>query len=623
MSGAGLGRFPSLERAAVVTAVALILGAAASSAQAEPRHGLSAFGDLKYPANFTHFDYVNPDAPKGGRLARVGTRGLTTFNSFNGYILKGDAAQGLSLFFEGFSLIFDSLMTRAHDEPDAVYGLIAETANLAEDRRSVTFRLRPEAAFADGTPVTAEDVKFSFDVLKSDGHPVLRSLLRDVSEAEVLGPHAIVYRFKGNQLRDLPLTVATLPVFSKAYYADKEFDETTLEPPLGSGPYEVTDFQQGRFVTYQRRADYWGRDLPVNRGRWNFDTVRFEYFRDRTAELEALKAGTYDLREEFTSKDWATAYDIPQVRDGRMVLTTLKDERPSGAQGFLINTRRAKFSDPRVRKALDYAFDFEWTNKNLFYELYTRTASYFENSPMKAEGPPSAAELELLGPFREQLPKSVFEAPYSPPVSDGSGTDRKLLREALRLLGQTSFKRQGRNWVGPDGKPLSIEFLTFSPTIDRIIQPYVQNLANVGIAATIRRVDPAQFERRVKSFDFDIVVRRFVMGATPGPGIRSYMASDFADVEGSQNLAGIRSPVVDALLDKIVEADNRTELNVSARALDRVLRAGHYWVPHWYKAAHNIAHWNRFSRPDTKPKYADGVIDTWWFDAEKAKQADQ
>jgi microcin C transport system substrate-binding protein len=581
------------------------------SADEAPSHGLSAFGELKYGPDFTHFEYVNPDAPKGGRLSMIGPAGTITFDSFNPFILRGDAAQGLDL-------LFDSLMVRAMDEPDAVYGLIAKSATVAADRRSVTFELRPEAKFADGSPVTAEDVAFTFETLKTKGHPQFRLSLRNVVRAEVLEPHKVRYVFEGENLRDLPLIVAELPVLSKAYYARHEFDQTTLEPPLGSGPYRISEFKQGSFTTFKRREDYWAKDLPVNRGRYNFDEVRYEYFRDRTAQLESLKAGAYDLREEFTSKDWATGYDIPQVKDGRIVLLTLPDESPSGAQGFFINTRRAKFSDPRVRKALDYAFDFEWTNSNLFYSLYKRTASYFENSDLKAEGKPSPEELALLEPYRDRLPPEVFGEPYTPPVSDGSGSDRRLLRTAAQLLTQAGWELKGTRRVNAAGEVLDIEFLIFEPTFERVIAPYLKNLHALGIQANIRRVDPAQYERRVKAFDFDIVTQRYVMRLTPGVELFNFFGSGAADTEGSFNLAGIKDPVIDALVNKVMEAESRKELVTATRALDRVLRAGHYWVPHWYKASHNIAHWNKFGRPEIKPKYDRGIVDTWWYDAEKA-----
>jgi len=594
--------------ASILLALAAVMPVSADEA---PSHGLSAFGELKYGPDFTHFEYVNPDAPKGGRLSMIGPAGTITFDSFNPFILRGDAAQGLDL-------LFDSLMVRAMDEPDAVYGLIAKSATVAADRRSVTFELRPEAKFADGSPVTAEDVAFTFETLKTKGHPQFRLSLRNVVRAEVLEPHKVRYVFEGENLRDLPLIVAELPVLSKAYYARHEFDQTTLEPPLGSGPYRISEFKQGSFTTFKRREDYWAKDLPVNRGRYNFDEVRYEYFRDRTAQLESLKAGAYDLREEFTSKDWATGYDIPQVKDGRIVLLTLPDESPSGAQGFFINTRRAKLSDPRVRKALDYAFDFEWTNSNLFYSLYKRTASYFENSDLKAEGKPSPEELALLEPYRDRLPPEVFGEPYTPPVSDGSGSDRRLLRTAAQLLTQAGWELKGTRRVNAAGEVLDIEFLIFEPTFERVIAPYLKNLHALGIQANIRRVDPAQYERRVKAFDFDIVTQRYVMRLTPGVELFNFFGSGAADTEGSFNLAGIKDPVIDALVNKVMEAESRKELVTATRALDRVLRAGHYWVPHWYKASHNIAHWNKFGRPEIKPKYDRGIVDTWWYDAEKA-----
>ena len=594
-----------------LTSVALWACLSTGAAADSGRHGLSAFGDLKYPADFAHFGWVNPDAPKGGRIATIGTGALTTFDSFNSFILKGDAAQGLEL-------LFDSLMTRATDEPDAVYGLVARSAELAADGKSVTFRLRPEAKFADGSPLSADDVIFTFKTLKEKGHPSYRVLLRDVVEAQAPDAATVRYLFTGSQIRDLPLTVASLPVLSKAYYASHDFEQTTLDPPLGSGPYKLGDFKQGTFVNYRRRPDYWAKDLPVTRGRFNFDEVRYEYYRDRTAALESFKAGAYDLREEFTSRDWATGYDVPAVRQGRIVLLTLPDESPSGAQGFFLNTRRPKFADARVRKALDYAFDFEWTNKNIFYGLYKRTESFFENSDMKATGKPSTAELALLEPFRAQLPAEVFDAPYTAPVSDGSGQDRKLLREAARLLSEAGYEVKGGKRVDARGEALSLEFLITDPVSERILLPYVKNLEALGISASVRRIDPAQYERRVKSFDFDAVTTRYVLRLTPGAEMRNFWSSEAAKTEGSFNLAGISQPAVDALIAKAVEAKSREELLTATRALDRVLRAGHYWVPQWYKAAHNIAYWDKFQRPALKPRYDRGIIDSWWYDADKA-----
>ena len=598
----------TVARAAFVLAAGLLctLSVPAPLEASERSHGLSAFGDLAQPEDFQAFAYVNPDAPKGGALSLIGWGGVTTFNSLNNYILKGDAAQGLEL-------LFDSLMTRAQDEPDAVYGLIAESAEVADDGKSATFYLRPEAHFSDGTLVTADDVVFSFETLKEKGHPLFSQTLRDVEKAEAIDPATVRYTFKGELVRDLPLTVAELPVFSKAYYTGKAFDETTLESPLGSGPYLVDDFRQGRNITYKRNPDYWAKDLPVNKGRWNLDSIRFEYFRDRTAGMEAFKAGTYDLREEFTSKVWATEYDFPAIRDGRVKKETLPDVAPSGTQGFFINTRRDKFKDKRVREALGLAFDFEWTNRNMFFNLYNRTQSYFENSPMKAEGEPSDAERTLIEGLGVEVDADALGPVATPPVSDGSGRDRASLQRASKLLDEAGWRIKDKKRVNDKGKPLTLEFLTFDPTFERIVAPYVKNLELLGIDARIRRVDPAQYQQRLKDFDFDVTTRRYVMRNTPGVELRSYFGSHAADLGGSLNLAGIKDPAVDALIEKIIGAESREDMKTAAQALDRILRAGYYWVPHWYKASHSIAYWDKFGRPETKPKFDRGILDTWWF----------
>jgi microcin C transport system substrate-binding protein len=588
-----------------IVLASILLGA---PARAEFRHGLSAFGDLKYPSDFKHFDYVNPDAPKGGRLSTIGTSGASTFDSFNNFILKGDAAQGLEY-------LFDSLMVRAMDEPDAVYGLVAGSAELAPNGKSVTFNLRPEAKFADGLPLTADDVVFSFNTLKEKGRPEFVLSLHDVAKAEALDARTVRYSFEGDLTRDLPLVVAELPVLSKAYYTVHPFDQTSLEPPLGSGPYAISDFKAGTFVTLKRRLDYWAKDLPVNRGRFNFDELRYEYFRDRTLEFEGLKAGTFDLREEFSSLNWATGYDVPPIKEGRLLRLTLPDELPSGAQGFFLNTRREQFKDVRVREAMDLAFDFEWSNKKLFFQLYKRTQSFFENSEMKASGPPSAEELALLEPYRGKLVPEVFGEPYSPPVTDGSGRNRDNLRKANELLTAAGY--------GNGGKVLNLEILNFEEGFDRIILPYIENLKRIGVNASLRNVDPAQYERRRKAFDFDAIIERYSLRLTPGVEIQSYWGSAAAAMDGSFNLAGINEPAIDALINKVVKAKSRAELLTATRAIDRVLRAGHYWVPHWYKAAHNLAFWDKFSRPSTSPKYDPGIIDTWWYDVDKAAKLDK
>ncbi len=599
-----------LHLSAVLCAWMLLVPA---SVFAEPRHGLSAFGDLKYVQDFDHFDYVNPDAPKGGRVVTLGTAGIITFDSLNGFILKGDAAQQLGL-------LFDTLMVRANDEPDAVYGLVAESADLADDRMSVTFTLRPEAQFSDGSPLRAADVAESFRLLKEFGHPRIKITLRDVEGCKAIGDNLVRYTFIGKNVRDLPMTVATLPIFSKAYYDDPkhDFSKTTLEPPLGSGPYKIKDFKQGSFIAYERREDYWAKDLPVNRGRHNFGEIKLLYFRDRTAELEALKAGVLDLREEFTSKHWATEYDLPSVKEGRLIKADLPDETTSGAQGFFLNMRRAKFADPRTRQALGLAFDFEWSNANLFFGLYRRTGSFFENSELRAEGVPSKRELDLLEPLSGDLPAATFAEAIEPPVSNGSGQDRQLLRQANQLLQAAGWKREGTRLINASGEALTIEFLIFSPSFERIISPYVRNLKLLGIDASIRQVEAAQFQERMKNFDFDITTQRFTMSETPGVELTAFFSSQTADVAGSFNMSGIKSTAVDALIEHVMQANTRDDLTVAAKALDRALRAQHMWVPHWYKGAHNVVHWDIFGRPATKPRFARGILDTWWIDKAKA-----
>jgi microcin C transport system substrate-binding protein len=595
-------------RASLVLALALF---GAVAADAAPRHGLSVFGDLKYPETFTHLDYVNPDAPKGGHIATIGVVARDTFDSFNNYILKGDPAQGLEL-------LSDTLMARANDEPDAVYGLVAKSADLADDKKSVTFALRPEARFSDGSALTADDVCDSFRLLFTKGHERIKPLIRDVEACDVIGPHEVRYRFKGDQVRDLPINVATLPIFSKAYYAKVDFSKSTLEQPLGSGPYKIGQFRPGEFVTYERRDDYWAKDLPVNKGRFNFDQIRFEYFRDRIAGFEALKSGILDIREEYTSREWATAYNFPAVNEGRVIKEVLPDETPTGAQGFFFNLRREQFKDIRVRKALALAFDFEWSNANLFFGQYKRTGSFFELSPLKAEGKPSPEELALLEPMRDKLRLEVFEEARMPPESDGSGQDRKQLRQASKLLDEAGWKTDRELRKNANGETLKLEILLDSPVLERVFAPYVRNLKLLGVDASMRIVDEAQYQDRHKNFDFDMVSSRFSGGVTPGTSLRIFFGTASANAPGSYNMSGVATPEIDALIDKVVLAKSREELIIAGRALDRVLRAEHFWVPNWHKGSHWIAYWDKFGRPATKPKYDRGIIDTWWYDPAKA-----
>jgi microcin C transport system substrate-binding protein len=581
-------------------------------------HGLSIFGDLKYPAGFRHFDYVNPQAPKGGVFSAqissvAGNQNFETFNTLNIFVLRGDGAAGMGL-------TFDSLMARALDEPDAMYGVVARAVRWSGDGLTYRFLLRPEARFHDGSKLAARDVAFSLMTLKEKGHPRISQTIRLMTSAAAEGDDVVVVTFAPERSRDLPLTVASLPILSEDYYRGRDFEAATLEAPLGSGPYKVGRFEVGRYIEFERDAGYWAKDLPTSVGHHNFERIRYEYYRDRDVAFEAFKAGAFTYREEFTSRIWNTGYDFQAVKDGRVKQEVLPDETPSGMQGWWLNARRDKFRDPRLREAVGLAFDFEWTNQNLMYGAYRRTASFFENSDMKAEGKPSPEELALLEPWRGKVPDEVFGEPYAPPKSDGSGQDRNLLRRADQLLREAGCKRDGNVLRLPSGQPFEIEFLDSSPALQPHTQPYIKNLSLIGIQARSRVVDAAQYQRRENEFDFDVVVRRYVSGLTPGEPLRQIFGSRAADIKGSQNLAGVAHPAVDALLERIVTARTRDELRTACRALDRVLRAGRYWVPMWYSATHRVAHWDVFGRPERLPKYDLGVPAIWWHDADKAKR---
>ena len=590
-------------------------------AETADRHGMSAFGDLSYPADFPYFNYVNPKAPKGGVFSQIGpnrqfNQSFQTFNSLNSYILKGDAAQGMEL-------TFATLMVRSGDEPDAMYGLAARSVRVSDDGLTYTFTLRPEVKFHDGTPLTAHDVVWSLVTLKDKGHPIITQQLRDFTGAEATDDRTIVARFAENRARDVPLFVAGLPIFSRAYYSKKSFDESTLDIPLGGGAYKVGRFQVGHFIEFERVKDWWGADLPVSRGQNNFDVLRFEYYRDREVGFEGFTAKNYLFREEFTSRFWATRYDFPAFKDGRVKRNVLPDDTPSGAQGWFINTRREKFKDRRVREALIDAFDFEWTNKNIMYGSYDRTHSVFQNSPMMAQGKPDAAELALLEPFRGKVPDEVFGEPYLPPVTDASGQDRQWLRRGAQLLSDAGCALKNGKRILPDGKPITIEFLIDEPTFQPHHLPYIKNLGVLGIDATLRIVDPVQYRSRVDGFDFDITVERFGFSSTPGDSLRTFFSSQAAATKGSQNRAGIADPAVDALIDTIIAAKTRADLTAACKALDRVIRAGRYWIPHWYKASHWIAYWDVFDRPPAKPRYFRGIPETWWYDGDKSAKLEK
>jgi microcin C transport system substrate-binding protein len=589
-------------------------------------HGMSAFDDLKYPADFHHFEYVNVDAPKGGTFSlipsvRAYNQSYFTFNSFNAYILKGEGAQGMDL-------VFATLMARAGDEPDGLYGFAAKSVQISPDKLTYRFTMRPEARFHDGTRLTAQDVAFSLNVLKEKGHPLIIVQMRDFVRAEAPDDTTVVVTLAEKHARDVPLYVASLPIFSKAYYATRPFDETSLDIPLGSGPYKVGKYEVNRFVEYERVKDWWGADLPINRGTYNFDIVRYEFYRDRDVAFEGFTGKNYLFREEFTARIWATRYDFPAIKDGRVKRETLPDDTPSGGQGWFINTRRDKFKDPRVREALIYAFDFEWTNKTVMYGAYARTVSPFQNSDMVAKGPPSPEELELLEPFRGQIPDEVFGEPFVPPVSDVSGQDRALLRKAQQLLNEAGLTVKDNKRLLPNGEVFAIEFLLDEASFLPHHAAFIKNLVLLGIDATPRLIDAVQYRARVEAFDFDITTERLQISATPGDSMRAYFSSQAAATKGSYNLAGIASPAIDVLVEKIIAANTRADLTIACRALDRVFRAGRYWVPQWYRATHPVAYWDVFDHPSTVPHYqfdssAVGERILWWYDAAKATKLDQ
>ena len=602
-------------------ALASAIAPAVAGEEALERHGMSTFGDLKYPPQFAHFDYVNPDAPKGGMFSHIGStrafnQNLLTFNSLNSFILRGDGAQGMEL-------TFATLMARAEDEPDALYGLAARAVQISPDGLIYRFLLRPEIKFHDGSPITAHDVVFSLNALKEKGHPVAQQLLRDMASAQAIDDISVSVAFAAKRARDVPLFVAALPIFSRSYYASRAFDETSLEPPLGCGPYKVGRFEPGRFIEFERVKDWWGADLPVTRGKYNFDVLRYEYYRDREVAFEGFTARSYLFREEFTSRTWATRYDVAAVRDGRIKRDVIPDDTPSGAQGWFFNTRRDKFGDRRLREAFIDAFDFEWTNKAIMYGSYERTHSVFQNSDLMAVGKPSTDELALLQPFRGKVPEEVFGEPYVPPVSDGSGHDRVLLRKANVLLQQAGYPIKNGSRVTHRGEAISVEFLIDEPSFQPHHMPFIKNLATLGIEANLRIVDPVQYRKRLDDFDFDVTVQRFGFSTTPGDSLRSYFSSQAAALRGSQNLGGIADPVIDALIERIIAADTRPSLVTACRALDRIIRSGRYWVPHWYKPAHWLAFWDVFGRPAAKPRYARGIPETWWYDAERAAKLEQ
>ncbi len=595
----------------ILGAAAIVLGTAGAGAQeAKPSvtvsHGLSLLETLKYPPNFKHLDFVNPTAPKGGTFRRYNTG---TFDTFNPYIIKGTPAAGLGL-------VYETLMTSPADEISTEYGLIAKTVEVPADSSFVTYNLRPEARFHDGTQITADDVVWTFETLKEKGAPFYRFYYKNIARAVKLGAHKVRFEFAGPPNRELPQITGQLPVLSKQWWADRDFTKTTLERPMGSGPYRVGAFEPGRYVELERVRDWWGVALPINVGQNNYDNIRFDYYRDETVALEAFKAGRYDFRRENSSLTWATGYDFPAHEAGRVRTETVGHIRPTGMQAFVFNLRRAQFQDRILRQAIAYAFDFEWSNKQLFYGQYTRTKSFFSNSDLAARELPSKEELALLEPWRGKIPEEVFTQVYQPPATDGSGNVRRNLRTAARMLKQGGYKVKSNKLVSPKtGKTVEFEILLVSPAFERIVTPFAANLKRLGIKANVRTVDQSQYINRIRSFDYDMIVGGVGQSESPGNEQRDYWSSDAADREGSRNSIGIKSPAVDALVENIVDAPDRNSLVAATRALDRVLLWSHYVIPQWHVRTDRIAYWNKFGIAK-HPAYGVDPM-SWWIDPAK------
>jgi microcin C transport system substrate-binding protein len=590
--------------------VLLGLLAVAGVARAEPpipTPGLALLGKPGLAPDFTHFPWVNPAAPKGGEVA-LSTIG--TFDSFNPFIVRGRPAAAAAQ-------IFDSLLARNDDEAEVEYGRLAEAIDIPPDRMSVTFSIRPDARFTDGAPVTAEDVAWSFNTLRGQGRPMYRQYYAAVAAAVVEGPRRVTFRFTSNASRELPMILGELPIMPKHWWAGREFDRPLTDPPIGSGPYRIGAYEFGRSITLERKPDWWGRDTATAKGRYNFDRLRTEYFRDSTVAMEAFKAGQIDFRLENIAKEWATAYDFPAAQKGWVIKEEIRHRLPTGMQGWAINTRRPQLADPRVREALADAFDFEWDNANLFYGAYTRTESYFSNSDLAASALPEGPELQLLERYRDKLPPELFTRPFKLPVTDGSGNNREGLRRALGLLREAGWEVKDRKLVNPRGEQFHLEILLDEPGYERVALPYRQWLTRLGMDVSVRTVDAAQYQHRLDSYDFDMVMISFGQSESPGNEQRAMWTCEAAKMEGGDNLMGVCNPVVDALVPLVIDAPDHEALKTAARALDRVLLWGWYLVPNWHISTVRVAYWNRFGRP-TAPVRPGVVFDSWWIDPAKA-----
>lgn len=583
-----------------VTALLFLLPVFASAA--DIHHAVAMHGSPKYGPDFSHFEYARPDAPRGGTLRR---HVIGTFDGFNPFISRGTAAAGISL-------LYDTLTTPSRDEPFTQYGLLAEKIEMPEDRSWVIYHLREEARFADGKPVTADDVVFSFELLTEQGAPFYSFYYGDVEKVEALDSQRVRYTFADGDNRELALIVGQMQVLPKHFWEERDFTRSSLEHPLGSGPYRVAEHDTGKRVIYERREDYWGKDLPVNRGHYNFDRVTFEYFLDDTVALEAFKGGRYDLRNENTASNWASGYQGPALSRGEIIKEEIPHSLPAGMQGFVFNLRQPIFQDRTLRKAIAYAYDFEWANQNLFHGQYRRTRSYFQNSELAATGLPSEAEKKILEPLRDRIPEEVFTEEYNPPATDGSGRPRQNLSKAQALLREAGYTVRNNQLYNPDGEPVRFQILLDSPAFERVVLPFARNLKTLGVDADVRRVDRQQYVERTRNFDFDMMVNVFGQSHSPGNEQRDYWHSSSAERSDSRNLAGIADPAVDQLVDLVINARDRDELVTRTRALDRVLQWGHYVVPNWHVDYYRIARRHTLARPEVSPPY--GItFDTWWY----------
>ncbi len=604
----------------VCTATATATAAWADDGPITRSHAIAILAKPALPEDFPYFPYVNPNAPKGGEvtLASIGT-----FDSFNPFILRGTSAAGqVSPWVilpggsgSGSSIghIWESLLASSADEVATGYGHIAKTIEMPASKLWVAFELRPEAKFSDGKPLTAEDVAWTFNTLLAQGRPSFRIQMADVKDVVVENPHRVVFHFKSNENRELPLILGGIPILPKHFFEGRDFTKPLADPPVGSGPYRVANFELGRSVVFERRPDWWAANLPTAKGTNNFDRVRIEYYRDTTVAMEAFKAGQTDLRSENISKNWATAYDFPAVQKGLVIKGNFKHHLPTGMQGYIMNTRRPVFADPLVRQAMAEAFDFEWENKNLFYNSYVRTTSYFSNSDLASSGIPEGDELKLLEVYRKELPPALFTQPFKLPVTDGSGNNREQLRRALKLLEEAGLTVKDRKLVNKNGEQMSFTILLDDPSLERPALPYVQQLQKLGIDARVRTVDPAQYQHLTDDFDFDMTMIVYPESDIPGNELRDYFTCPAAKAQGSGNWGGICDPAVDALVERVVTAQDRQTLTTAARALDRVLLWRWYLVPNWDSNAFHVAYWNRFGYPD-KPIRTGFNFDTWWVD---------